>query len=299
MNNYLKVYRDSNGHKVLKYTFPSITSLVQYLKDTPVNMRVFGGYICSEIDTEPEFRGEPLKDTLEHLIYGYNQDYQHYREISNVSDIRFSQDIGQIPPRSIRSYVGSRVDIPAYVYGSPRNMRRVVRVGQRKIINFYFQLSYPAGTKEEEIINRGIIAMQLIKALENVGYSINLIGFELDQESYRDEKEIFYVTINLKDADLTLNESKCIGPFMRKEFLRRVLFRLLETADVSEYWSVSYGSTLPLREARGIMNFSDDDIVFGSPKELGIKGNDIYTDLESTIDTLKLNNEITLKKRLH
>lgn len=298
MNKYLKIYRDSLGRKVFKYSFPSITSLVQYLKDTPVNMKVFGGYICSEIDTEPEFRGEPLKDTLEHLIYGYNQDYKHYREISKVSDIRFSQGIGEIPPRSIRSYVGSRVDIPSYVYGSPRNMRRVVRVGQKKIINFYFQLSYPAGTKETEIINRGIIAMQLIKALENVGYSINLIGFELDSESLRDDKEIFYVTINLKDADLTLNESKCIGPFMRKEFLRRILFRLLETADVSDYWSVSYGSTLPVKEAVGIMNLRDEDIIFGSPKELGIKGSDIYTDFETTIDKLKLNNEITLRKRL-
>lgn len=298
MSSYLKVYRDDLGRKVFKYTFPSISSLVQYLKDTPVNMGVFGGYICSEIDTEPEFRGEPLRDTLEHLIYGYNQDYRYFREISKVSDIRFSQEIGEIPARSIRSYVGSRVDIPAYVYGSPRNMRRVVRVGQKKIINFYFQLSYPAGTKEEEIVNRGIIAMQLIKALENVGYSINLIGFELDTESLRDDREIFYVTINLKDVDLTLNESKCIGPFMRKEFLRRVLFRLLETADVSDYWAVSYGSTLPIKDARNIMNFKDDDIVFGSPKELGIKGSDIYTDFTSTIDHLKLNNEITLRKRL-
>ncbi len=298
MNKYLKIYRDSLDRKVFKYTFPSITSLVQYLKDTPINMKVFGGYICSEIDTEPEFRGEPLKDTLEHLIYGYNQDYKHYREISKVSDIKFNQGIGEIPPRSIKSYVGSRVDIPAYVYGSPRNMRRVVRVGQKKIINFYFQLSYPAGTKENEIINRGIIAMQLIKALENVGYSINLIGFELDTESLRDDKEIFYVTINLKDVDLTLNESKCIGPFMRKEFLRRIMFRLLETADVSDYWSVSYGSTLPVKEAVDIMNLRDEDIVFGTPKELGIKGSDIYTDFEATIDKLKLNDEITLRKRL-
>lgn len=298
MNKFLKVYQDESGSKVFKYTFPSISSLVQYLKDAPVNMRVFGGYICSEIDTEPEFRGEPLKDTLEHLIYGYNQDYREYREISKVNDIRFTQSFGEIPPRSIRSYVGSRVDIPAYVYGSPKNMRRIVRVGQKRIINFYFQLSYPAGTKEEEIINRGIIAMQLIKALENVGYSINLIGFELDTESYGGNREIFYVTINLKDVDLTLNESKCIGPFMRKEFLRRVLFRLLETTDVSECWSMSYGSALPVTQARNIIYFGDDDIVFGSPKELGIRGEDIFDDFSATINNLNLNDEISLKKRL-
>lgn len=308
MNNYLNVYDDESGNKVFHYEFPSLYALVRYLKTSEVNRAVFGLSPASESNRGPDkiLYGEPLEDALEHTINGYHHEYSSLKELCKFDNLVFNIDTEAQRNRTYKSYIGSRVDVPAYVNGSPKNMRRLKRYDERKIIDFYFSLSYGFHITENQIINRGIIAIHLIKSLEEMGYCVNLKAFELDTEflsqnrsdENRNKKEVFYVVIHLKDFEVPLNESKCVAPFIRKEFLRRIMFRLLEVTPVSKCWGQSYGRPEKEEDIRKRFNLKENDIYFGTPEELGIKGEDLATDYQTVINKFGLSDSMAVTKRL-
>lgn len=317
MNNYLHIYKDEFGNKVFRYHFPSITSLVEYLRTAPVNYKNFTRLASETPDNSRSniHRGESLEDTLNHLIYGYSDTYSEYREKSRIDRIHIETPMDYSRVRAVRSYVGSRVDIEAYVNGLEKNMLRPVRAVSKNIITFNYDLGNKGYVPENQIINRGMIAMLIIKALEQNNFSVNLNSYILHKNRQYDkegreeryiayeegELEVLYVTLNLKDADLPLNEAKCVGPFMRPEFQRRGISRLTETTPgLNKYWYTNrYGYLLPEKERDLVFKTRPGDITFGNTVEMGIKGEDLEKDLESAIKYLHLDDIITLKKRLH
>lgn len=320
MTNYLRIYNNEFGNKIFRYHFPSITALVEYLRTAPVNREIFTRLASEVIETEEEKQhsygleskrhgfGEPLEDTLNHLIYGYSDTYSEYRAKSNVDRIHIETPIDYTRVKSVRSYVGNRVDINAYVNGIAKNMLKPVRTVPKTHITVNYNLAYPGVMTEAQITNCGMIAMILIKALEQNNFSVNLNSYVLQHNTFKDDRnkidkskpwEILYVTINLKDFDMPLNESKCIGPFMRVEFKTRAIFRLIETTALDKTWNENYGYIVKDDERDRIIKVRPGDITFDNPKEMGIKGNDLEADLEATINYLNLGDIITLRKRLH
>lgn len=300
MNNFLTIKETPKGDKLFYYHFPSIYSLTQYIKSHKTNEDVFTNYPLS-LKNDPysiEFFGEPLEDAINHMLSGYNADYREYKELANINTIKYETIPSTSRARTVRSYVGSRVDIDAFASGSPKNMRRLVRDGERKKINVYFSLSYKASDDIQSVINRGIIAIQLMKLFEERGYDINLKAFSLDSVEVGNKREYMFVEVRLKDFEVPLNESKCVGPFIRKEFLRRIIFRLLEVSDVSPNWRSDYGNPVDDDEIREFLNLKEGDILFGSPRNLGIKGISIVDDINSTLSSLGLNEDIKVTKRL-
>lgn len=319
MDKYFRIYKDIDGSTVFRYHFPSLVSLVEYLKTAEPNREVFTT-LFSELPDErgKNFRGESLEDTLNHLIYGYNQTYEEYLEKSKMREIEiFSEiDYGRVKP--IRGYSGSRVDINAYLNGEDKCMLRAVRSVPKQFKTINYDLSYKASITESQIFNRGAICMLIISALEQNNISVNLNCFNLlEQVINQDEtkryaqpvkkkeilvpkkKEILYVTVNLKDVDETLNEPMCIGPFNRKEFLRRVIFRLLEVSPVDKAWRVGHGYVIKdVKEIERIIEASPDDLTFHDPDQMGIKGDDLAEDFEAVVDYFKLEDVIKLRKTL-
>ncbi len=302
MNKYLNVYFDSEGNKVFRYHVPSLSSLVGYLKETPVCRESFSR-ICSEessAESQTDY-GESLEETLNHLISGYADTYAEYRQKCHIDSLRVDTPIDYTRARTVHSYVGNRVDIQAFVDGRPRNMIKKERIAPKNQINFNYDLSFKAIVTDQIIMNRGMIAMTIIKALEQSNFNVNLNCFVLVHEKVAEEKhqrEILYLTINLKDMDLPLNELKCVGPMMRIEFYRRCIFRLIETTPVDRVWNIGYGWSFRDDERDKILKPGIDDITFGNPLTMGIEGKDFNEDLERTIDYLNLGDLITLRKRL-
>ena len=64
--------------------------------------------------------------------------------------------------------------------------------------------------------------------------------------------EMINISVDLKKpSDLFLNMEKCYFPIKAKEFLRRILFRVLESMPVENYsWSGGYGRAAELREMK-------------------------------------------------
>ncbi len=303
MDKYFRVYKDIDGSTIFRYHFPSLIELVEYLKTAEPHREIFPT-LYSELPDDPHehFRGESLEDTLNHLIYGYDQTYEKYREKSKMGEIEIIQksDFGRM--KSVRGYSGSRVDINAYLNGEEKCMLRAVRGAPKQFKTINYDLSHKAHSSESEIFNRGAICMLLINAIEKNNISVNLNCFHLLEQKLKSKdgkREIIYITINLKDVDMALNEPMCVGPFSRVEFLRRVIFRLVETTPVSPDWRISHGYLLKdHKEIERIIGAQPGDLTFHELGSMGIKGEDFITDFETVIKYFELEDVVKLRKTL-
>ena len=93
-----------------------------------------------------------------------------------------------------------------------------------------------------------------------------------------------------------LDIKKCYFPLTGREFLRRILFRVLESMPVENNWSWGYGRTVEESSLRKLYNLKDSDYVISSPNEIGINGTDIYRDTARLIENLNLREEFDVPK---
>ena len=106
------------------------------------------------------------------------------------------------------------------------------------------------------------------------------------------------ISINLKrPGDLFLNIEKCYFPIKAKEFLRRLLFRVLESVPVEDlFWGEGYGKPASIKEMREFFNPNSKDLIISYPSEMGIKGYNIYEDTLNLIKKLKIEDEFDLQR---
>lgn len=274
---------------IYKYNFSNLTDLYNYLiQDPEVNKKIFNQQASKDVNTS--FAGESLEKSIEYLRGGYKVDFDKF-DIA-VKDVRkFGYE--DIDSRKMqRSLHGGIYLSPLVAAGVPDCMIRYIQDSDPKHVTIYFQLSYPHYTTTEQVFNRGIATINLIQILEDKGYIVDLKVFELSTNS----NEYIDITINLKQVDEFLNISKCYYPFVSKEFLRRLLFRLLESVPVKTDWNYGYGRSVEDEEIRNFYNLNSKDLVIGAPKTMGISGHDVFEDTVSLFEKLKLSEEFDLSK---
>ena len=109
--------------------------------------------------------------------------------------------------------------------------------------------------------------------------------------------EIVNIEILLKKpTDAMLDLKKCYFPIAGPEFLRRILFRVLESMPVKNNWNYGYGRALEEEEFRKFFELKDSDLVVSTPNEIGICGDNMYSDTARLIDNLDLNQEFDVEK---
>ncbi len=325
MRDCLKIYEDKEGHRHFDYYFPSISSFVKYTREAPINDKIFTRFKRASESTLLAYGTDTLEETFDHLINGYHTQYPEYRRMSQIKNISFYRPIEEINETTVLSYDGGYVDINAYLAGEAKCMRKTVYQETRSFINFYIQLLLSSDVTEKENINRGIIALEIIRELELSGVSVNIIGIAGLEAKNDDYIEEMLVKIILKSANMPFNESKCIGPLTRVEFPRRAIMRLIEATPfdmkVAKHLQSSYGRAKEFDEIKPTLPLKKGDIYLGNPRLLGIRpgytierkdrfkkesepmrymihGKDIYEDFETTLECLKLKDVIKLKKRL-
>lgn len=325
MRDYLNIYEDKEGYRHFDYYFPSLSSFVKYTREAPINEKIFTRFKRASESTLLAYGSDTLEETFDHLISGYHNQYPEYRRISQIKNISFYRPIEEINETTVLSYDGGYVDINAYLAGDAKCMRKTVYQETRSFINFYIQLLFSSDVTEKENIHRGIIALEIIRALEQSGVSVNIIGIAglvTQNDNYREE---MMLKINLKSSNMPFNESKCIGPLTRIEFPRRAIMRLVETTpfdfSLADDLRLTYGRAKEFDDLKPILPLKQGDIYLGNPRYLGIRpgytiekkerfkksseakryiirGEDIYKDFETTLECLQLENVIKLKKRL-
>lgn len=285
---YFKI-QDRGNLTIYKINFKSLSTLHLFLSGNPaVNNHTF--YTQRSIIGSEKFAGEPLEEAIKYLVGGYLKDFEMFvklkKEIDKVT-VKF------VRGRKVRtSVVGSRPNVPAFIAGAPKTMYRMDRVKEKKFIDIYVNLAYTNSTTEDQIRNRGILILNLVKLLENNDYGVNLKVFEACMV----EGEAFCATVGLKQPDELLNEKKCYFPMCGKEFLRRIMARVKESIPFKENWHMSYGQVLSEKQTRIIMDIPEDDILINAPDEMGIKGENIYEDADAFLEKINLSKEIAVPK---
>lgn len=284
-----QVDNTSDISTIYKYNFSNLTDLYNYLKQNPkVNRNIFNTQ--ASLDPNNYFAGESLEKSIEYLRGGYKVNFDKFDiAVKNVRKFGYED----VDSRKLeRSLHGGIYLSPLVAAGVPDCMIRYRQDSDPKHITVYFQLGYPHFTTTEQVFNRGIATINLIQTLEDKGYIVDLKVFEL---SVNDD-EYLDITINLKQVDELLNISKCYYPFVSKEFLRRILFRILESVPVKTNWSHGYGRSIEGDEIREFYNLNSKDLVIAAPKSMGILGHDIYEDTVTLFERLNLSKEFDLTK---
>lgn len=278
---------DDEERILYRANFDSLYDLYQYLKSNPkINREVFA--TLSSVNGRPSFAGVPYEEAVEELMKSPRSEYLDFLELSKQLNEEAIDYIDEYV--SFRTYGGGSIDIPTYVTGNPLCFNSSRKVAVPKFVRINIGLSYNCTTSKQQVMNRAIITAALVGALERAGYTVSINAFELSREY----NEFANINVNIKNGDDSLNKASLFKTLCYVEFLRRLLFRVLETMDVKEGWSHGYGSTCQESTVREVMKLDPNDIYIGEPDEMGIYGHDIMDDLKSCLDNLRLEDRIDM-----
>jgi len=285
---YLKIEHRGKIN-VFSMHFPSLLELVRFLEKEPTrNKEVFAE---AQSSTSPEaFAGPSLEKSLEYCVSGYDQGYEKFlqfqRQLESVNQRQFTRR------KTENSFVGQRPNVPAYVAGAPKNMIRMRKVEQKKMINIFMNVAFSSSMTQEQIQYRGIITMNLIRILEANGYIVNFRMFEACMV----KDEIFICEIGLKKPGEKLEPRICYFPMCGKSFERRIIARIKESIPFREHWGMSYGNVMSESYVKLNLNISDQDIYIGSPTEMNIQGLNIYDDADAFMEKCNLQKHIVVPR---
>ena len=278
-----------NKYKLFIARFNSIRELYDYLKANPSINRYAFETLESEADNE-DYYGKPYKEAVEDLIKPEESDYDEFLKLQKSINNAVKGDAHEY--KKIRTYTGGQLNIPAYTAGDPLCFDSKVRIKKPKFIKMYVLISYNSRTSRSQVLNRAIIIANLVKALENAGYSVDLETFEL---SFL-EDEIEYTGIKIKNHGEKMKTSSLYKILCHIEFFRRIIFRVLETLDFENYWAAGYGYKCDEEFTRELLKIGKNDIFINQPIPMGIKGRDLAEDFESMINYLSLNDKIDVER---
>lgn len=275
-------------YKLYLARFRNLYDLYEYLKSNPtINREVF--YELSSETGSRSFAGKPYEEAVEDLIGDIDPGYQEFLKLQN--DINNARKIEIHKYKTIRTVAGGHLNVPAYSMGSPLCYETEEKIKKSRFVRMHVTLSYHCGTSKSQVLNRAIIITNVLKALERSGYNVDLNTFELSCEW----DELIYIVVNVKRHGETLNMQTLYKSLCNVEFLRRILFRVLETLDVKKSWNVGYGMTCYEEFTRKALKFDSNDIFFDQPSEMGIRGLDLVEDFENAIEHLNLTDKIDVE----
>ena len=273
--------------------FSSLSDLHNYLtSNPPLNKKVF--HSLSSQSKDVSFNGIDYESSLKCLVGDLHESLKvnmnKFLELSKKLEGKYK--LSDSTYKRIHGFYGSIPDIDAYLREKPNNMIRLERAKEAKVIEINFNLSYPFFTLDSQILNRGIITINLIKLLEKNNYRVRFNTFML----VRKYDEIIYVKVTLKKDNEQLNIGKCFFPLCCKEFLRRIMFRIIESKEVINDWASGYGSNIRASEIRDLLKIENDDIVITYPENMGIDGLNLFNDASKFMAKVNLKKYVKIKK---
>ena len=207
------------------------------------------------------------------------------------------------------SVVGSRPNVPAYVAGAPKNMYRMARPKEKKVVQVFLNLTYSENTTEAQVRNRGILALNLIRILESNDYIVDFRAFEAAVES----KAIYLCGVTLKKPGEKLNPGRLYYPLCGYPLLRRTLSQFAESRPqvdpemtgrkvsgeelqellfLNRHWKIPVAKDIAGESPGG--RTEKQRLFLGTPQSLGIQGDNIFRDADSFLRSLKLDGMIAV-----
>lgn len=153
------------------------------------------------------------------------------------------------------SIVGGSVNVPAYLAGSPRCMRRqITKKVRSKVLTIVYANTAPWHVGGDELADVNANVVSAIMAIEKAGYRVNL--YLLQASSTRDMKNTCSALIKIKNSGAYINILNMAYTLINPSFFRRHNFRYIETRKKlggGRDWTVRYGFQASERIKKSIL----------------------------------------------
>ena len=289
---YRSYWDDKTRSVIFEYHFSNLNDFLNYIQEKERNSHVFGER--SSVTGSYRFtKTATFDEAVRFCQYGWTQDFDRLLKLKEKVD-QYLIKKGQETIKRSKTVMGFAPSMSDIVTGNPLNMWQIQKQPNFDIIKIYVSLSYPGHTTSSEIYNRGAILLSLVDILEKMGYGVELIPFEICYEedyvmSRTKTREYLIAYFSLKDSSENLNLGKVYFPLCHPSFVRRLLFALKEVTPFKVLrWEDSYGHVCEPNHIREVIGISKDEILFSSPRDMNISGDNVYEDLENILETLQL-----------
>ena len=242
-----------NNYTVYAFNFKNPLELCEYVRRAEINTNIFPINIVKDrgsegserlINGEGWYQTKDIKEAIDLCIDGWHEGFDFFK--------------------SLKESLGYRGD-----------KLTILSRSKKMPINILVNLSYRWETKKQAIVNRGVIIQNLVNELQRNGYKVNLKTFVLN--SY--ENELSCIVVDLKRIDDELDARKAYFAFCNPSFLRRLVFRVIESSDFKiKGWIENYGFPCDYNFIKKAFSTEKFDIVIPQPWEIGIDGQDIVKD---------------------
>lgn len=250
----MKKFIDRWGkYTVYAFNFKNPVDFCDYVRNAEINTKIFPMNIVKERGSEGSdktfngggwYQTKNINQAINLCIDGWHEGYDFFKSLKNTLDYR-----------------GDKMTI--------------LSRSKEKPINILVNLSYRWETTQNQVVNRGVIIQNLVNELEKNGYKVNLKTFAL---TYYDN-EISCIVVSLKSIDERLDPRKAYFSFCNPSFLRRLVFRVMESSDFKKTgWNENYGFVCESDFIKKAFSTGKFDIVIPQPSEIGITGGDIVKD---------------------
>jgi len=294
------IIRPSDNVKIYRYDFNNMVELVDYLKTAKVNKEIFNERDLSSSVTGDYawYKTRSFGEALNYCLSGDPKAIDIFNSKNKEVSLMFPK-LSQ-KRNIVHDYYGHRVNVNRYLTSNPRCMYRLERNEYYNIIDIYYNVSALGGNTGNQLFNRGVATINLIKLLEGLGYRVrlNFLSLSKDSRLFDDKREYFYFSMNIKRPEEKISPAICCFPMCNPSFLRRIIFRLRETTDFQFYeWGTGYGRTLYTEEMKQFLeDYSHIDmsksIIISDPESMGINGIDLQEDVISLFEAIDINKYI-------
>ena len=242
---------NSNGYKIYMEEYNSISEFVQTINSRPQNPEItsnaseIGGY--SFTGTHDYNEAENL------LLHGWVEESEKLNEMLKLKALK------EKSIKNIYDVAGFQCSVPRYLQGIPTNMiNQKVVTKKQKVITITKNISYSAYVKKETIEQESVKVLQLVNNLEKQGYRV-ILNVTIICKSRRGAI-ILCNKVRIKNASERLNLSKVSFPMVHSSYLRRIMFRWIETFEyTTKSFDNNYGVPVKCEDFNNIIKNNKND----------------------------------------
>ena len=242
---------NSNGYKVYMEEYNSISEFVQTINSRPQNPK-----IISNVSETGEFSFTGTHDYNEAknlLLHGWVEESEKLNEMLKLKTLK------EKSVKNTYDVAGFQCSVPRYLQGIPTNMiNQKVVTKKQKVITITKNISYSAYVRKETIEQESVKVLQLVNNLEKQGYRV-ILNVTLISKSKK-ENIIICNKVRIKNASERLNLSKVSFPMVNSSYLRRIIFRWIETFEyTTKSFDTNYGVPVKCEDFNNIIKNNKND----------------------------------------
>lgn len=242
---------NSNGYKIYMEEYNSISEFVQTINSKPQNPEItskqseFGGYTFTGTNDYNE--AENL------LLHGWVEESEKLNEMLKLKVLK------EKSVKNIYDVAGFQCSVPRYLQGIPTNMiNQKVITKKQKVITITKNISYSTYVRKETIEEESVKVLQLVNSLEKQGYRV-ILNVTMICKSKKGGI-ILCNKVRIKNASERLNLSKISFPMVHPSYLRRILFKWIETFEyTTKSFDTNYGVPVKCEDFNNIIKNNKND----------------------------------------